>query len=137
MLKRILIILVAILFVAISIFISDLMPGFNGVVAELKLADGTQVVVEQDDNGEPYNTGFFLKQANGKWGWAYLDHEDGRWRNGKIDYDPLTDSILVWNGRTLRGKLERKTGIFLRPDVPGWQSTLMEDHKSPSFWNPE
>ena len=136
MIKWVLIASAALLLLAISFFISDHLPGFNGVVAQLKLSDGTQILVEQESNGDPYNTGFFLKPTNGRWQWAYLEHEDGRWRNGRIDYDPLADSILVWNGRTLRGRFERKTGIFFRPDAPGWQSHLLEDHKSPRFWNP-
>lgn len=54
---------------AISFFISDHLPGFNGVVAQLRLADGTQIVVEQESNGALYNTGFYLKPAKGRWQW--------------------------------------------------------------------
>jgi hypothetical protein len=89
-------------------------PGSSGVVASLRLADGSEYMVTQRCNWspEPYTVAFYMRSPDGKWGWCYIDHQADRWRDVAMTYDTNSDVVTV----TVRGKwraaLDRKQSTF-------------------------
>ncbi len=133
--KTLLVTLLAIALLGFSALgVSGILPGGDGVVSRKTLSDGTKLLVTQQYSGElGYEVGFYFKLPNEAWGWCYLDHEDTEWRNGRIEYDSGTDTVLVWKGSTLRGRWIRRAGKWERPDVAGWISSAPGDLRSPPF----
>ncbi len=115
--------------------IGGILPGGDGVVTNATLADGTVVqVVQQYGTGDVgYEVGFYFKPPKGEWGWCYLDHEDTQWRNGRIEFDAVTDTVSVWKGGTLRGRWNRQSAQWERPDVSGWVSDAPQKLRAPPF----
>ena len=109
------------------------LPGGDGIVSQLKLSDGTQVLVAQVYNGTPYKVGFYFKEFEEEWGWCYLGHEETRWRRARIEYDPGTDEVRIWKGKVLRGIWNRRTSMYYRPDVPGWETVAPQEFCDPPF----
>src|ERR1051326_5191186 len=75
-------------------FLVIVQPGSSGVIASLRLADGSEYMVTQGCNWspEPY-TPFYMRFSGGKGGWCYIDHQANRWRDVTVTND--TDSELV------------------------------------------
>jgi hypothetical protein len=92
-------------------------PGWDGVVASLRLEDGSEYMVTQQCNWDldPYTVSFYMKLSGGKWGWCYIDHEADPWRNISMRYDRAADSVLIEEAGVLRGVLDRKGRSFEVP----------------------
>ena len=77
-------------------------PGPSGVVAALRLKDGSEYMVTQhfEWSTEPYDVAFYLRKPGGLWTRCYVDHEASRWFMVKMTYDANLDLIAVTN----RGK---------------------------------
>jgi hypothetical protein len=99
--------------VAVYLFFGG--PGFDGTVASLDLADGSEYRVTQNWNswGEPYAVHFYMKEPTGKWGWCYLDHQSLRWRNAKLAYNAAIDSVSVTERGKLMATLDRSKRVFI------------------------
>src|SRR3954466_7624940 len=96
---------------AIAAFVVVIQPGSSGVLASLRLADGSEYMVTQRCNwspGEPYTVAFYMRAANGPWGWCYIDHEADRWHNVAMAYDATSDTITVTERGTWQAALDRK-----------------------------
>ena len=90
-------------------------PGGSGVLASLRLPDGSEYMVTQRCNwspGEPYTIAFYMRAANGPWGWCYIDHEADRWHNVAMAYDATSDTITVTERGTWQAALDRKRSAF-------------------------
>ena len=135
--KKIIILIVTIVVVVIGLFISNYLPGGDGIVAQTELPDGTQILMTQkySSGGEPYIVSLYFKEPEASWGWCYLDHQDTRWRKGKIEYDPSSDKVRIWKGKVLRGVLDRSKGMYYRPNVSGWETKAPQEYRDPPFVN--
>src|SRR5436190_22497598 len=102
---------VLILLVVIA-FVAVIQPGSSGVVASLRLADGSEYMVTQRCNWspEPYTVAFYMRLPGGKWGWCYIDHQANRWRSVAMTYDTNTDVVTVTERGTWQAALDRKRG---------------------------
>ena len=60
-----------------ALFLGVLQPGGSGALASIQLADGSEYRVTQRFNWsvEPYTVSFYMRSADGRWGWCYIDHE--------------------------------------------------------------
>jgi hypothetical protein len=128
-------VLVAGLIILTLLGISGILPGGDGIVAERTLPDGTQLLITQTHGTAElgYEVGFYFRSPNSDWGWCYLDHEDSKWYNGRIDYDEASRVATIWKGSTLRGKFTFPTMKWERPDVAGWVSNGPHPMKEPPF----
>jgi hypothetical protein len=133
--RLLLVILGAFLVVATLLGVWGVLPGGSGVVARRVLPDGTEILVTQTyGTGElGYEIGFYFKEPNTAWGWCYLDHEDTEWRHGRIEYDASSDTVTIWKGSTIRGRLHRRSKDWERPDVKGWHSPAPQEMRNPPF----
>jgi hypothetical protein len=111
----------------------------SGVLASLRLPDGSEYAVTQELNeGEhpfsldyiryggsiiwgkgwtrwtaaPYRVSFFMRSAGGQWGWCYIDHKAHRWGDVSMTYDPATDVITITERGDWRAALDRKRSAF-------------------------
>jgi hypothetical protein len=101
--------------VVVAAFLAMVQPGGSGVLASMRLADGSEYMVTQTCNwsAEPYTVAFYLRSgAEEPWGWCYIDHEAGRWREVKMSHEASTDTLMVTERGVLRATLERRTGRF-------------------------
>jgi hypothetical protein len=100
--------------IVIALFFLIVQPGKSGVVASLRLPDGSEYMVTQRCNwsAEPYTVEFFMRSAGGPWGWCYIDHEANRWRNVTMTLDAASDTIVVTEGGTRRAALNRARSAF-------------------------
>lgn len=89
-------------------------PGTSGVVASLRLPDGSQYMVTQRCNWspEPYTVAFYMRSAGGPWGWCYIDHQADRWRDAAMTYDPTAEVITVTERGAWQAALDRKRSMF-------------------------
>src|SRR5215218_8871311 len=76
-------------------FYAIVQPGGSGVLASLRLPDGSEYMVTQRCNwsAEPYTVAFYMRSNNGPWGWCYIDHQANRWRKVAMTYDEALDTI--------------------------------------------
>jgi hypothetical protein len=90
-------------------------PGFDGTVASLKLADGSEYNVSQHWNspGEPYQVSFYMKAPGGNWGWCYIDHQSDRWMHTKLEFDGKKDEVRVTENGKLMAVLNRAKKEFV------------------------
>ena len=97
-----------------AVFVIVVQPGDSGVVASLRLADGSEYMVTQRCNWgpEPYTVSFYMRPAGAKWGWCYIDHQADRWRRVAMTYDTNTDVITVTKRGVWQAALDRKRGTF-------------------------
>ena len=97
-----------------GLFVLIIQPGPSGVVASLRLADGSDYVITQTCNWspEPYTVEFFMRPAGGSWGWCYVDHEANRWRDVEMTHDVATDTIVVTERGVRRAALNRPRSTF-------------------------
>jgi hypothetical protein len=77
-----------------ALFIRFIQPGSSGVVASLRLPDGSEYMVTQRCNWspEPYTVAFYMRSPGAKWGWCYIDHQENRWRDVAMTYDAASDN---------------------------------------------
>ena len=89
-------------------------PGTSGVVASLRLPDGSEYMITQRCNWstEPYTIAFYMRSANGPWGWCYIDHQANRWSDVAMIYDPSSDIVTVKERGTWQAALDRKRSAF-------------------------
>ena len=97
-----------------ALFYAAVKPGGSGVLASLRLPDGSEYMVTQRCNWsmEPYTVSFYMRAANGPWGWCYIDHESDRWYNVAMTYDATSDTVTVTERGTWRAGLKRKRSEF-------------------------
>lgn len=97
-----------------ALFFLVVQPGSSGVVASLRLADGSEYMVTQKCNWstEPYTVGFYMRPPGGGWGWCYMDHEARRWRDVAMTHDTATDTIVVTERGVWRAALDRPGSTF-------------------------
>jgi hypothetical protein len=98
----------------VGLFLLVVQPGPSGVVASLRLPDGSEYMVTQRCNWspEPYTVDFYMRSAGGPWGWCYIDHEAYRWRDVTMTYDKPSDKISITERGKLRAVLDRKQNTF-------------------------
>ena len=98
-----------------GLFYTAVQPGGSGVLASLRLPDGSEYMVTQRCNwspGEPYTVAFYMRAANGPWGWCYIDHEADRWDKVAMAYDATSDTITVTERGAWCAALDRKRSAF-------------------------
>ena len=62
-----------------------------------RMPDGREYVLFQTCTGEPYNVELFIRDAQGKWVFYYVDHEVWPWRSGgHLDFSGGT--VRVFHG---------------------------------------
>lgn len=112
------------------------LPGGDGVVDYVKGRDGTEMMIAQRHDGEPYSVGFYVRKSGGNWGWFYYEHEDTRWlrslRHIRLSDDNRTATIyrLFWPVATF--DLEQECFTLLR-----WGRTTKVQKLTPGDWSPE
>ena len=121
---------------AVIAFFVIIQPGSSGVVASLRLADGSEYMVTQRCNWslEPYTVAFYMRSPGGKWGWCYIDHEANRWRDVAITYDTNSDVVTVTEHGTWQAALDRKRGTFAIGDgSPTRELAAPQSYQEPEF----
>ena len=111
---------------------SGLGPGGGGLLSELRLADGSEFRLIQRWRFH-YLIDFYVKLPGQPWGWCYIEHEDTRWRNGRLKYNPEKQSVEVYRDETLRGEyFTERTTFALYGD---WQREVRtpQKFKDPPF----
>ena len=128
-----------VLLVVAAFVLIVIQPGSSGVVASLRLADGSEYMVTQRCNWspEPYTVAFYMRSPGGKWGWCYIDHQAKRWRDVAMTYDTSSDVVTV----TVRGKwraaLDRKRSTFaIGNGKPKRDLAAPQDYFEPEFQFP-
>ena len=98
----------------VALFLLVVQPGTSGVVASLRLPDGSEYLVTQRCNWslEPYTVEFFMRPAGGPWGWCYVDHQASRWRQVAMTWDAASDTVVVTERGTRRAALDRARSAF-------------------------
>jgi hypothetical protein len=127
----------ALLFLIVAaLFIVIIQPGSSGVVASLRLADGSEYMVTQRCNWgpEPYTIAFYMRAPGGEWGWCYIDHEADRWRDVEMRYDPNSDVITITKRGIWQAALYRKRSAFaLGKGKPGRELAAPQQYREPQF----
>jgi len=124
------------LLVIAAIFVVVIQPGSSGVMASLRLADGSEYMVTQRCNWspEPYTVAFYMRPAGGKWGWCYIDHQAGRWRDVALTYDATSDVITVTKRGIWQAALDRKRSTFAIGDgKPRRELSAPQEYRAPEF----
>jgi len=124
------------LLLLLILLVAIIQPGPSGVVASLRLADGSEYMVTQRFNwsAEPYTVAFYLRSPGGQWGWCYIDHEAMRWRNVALKHDPNTDVITVTKGGIWQAAFNRKRSTFALGDgKPKRELAAPQDYMEPEF----
>ena len=121
---------------ATGLCLFGILPGGDGVVDHVTAPDGTEMMITQTHNGEPYSVGFYARKAGGGWGWFYYEHEDTRWLRGlrhiRLSDDNRTATIyrLLWPVATF--DLEHEIFTLLR-----WGRSTKVQQLMPGDWIPE
>jgi hypothetical protein len=104
----------ALTLIAATLFYAHVQPGGSGVLASLRLPDGSEYMVSQRCNWgpDPYTVDFYMRSSDGPWGWCYLDHEADRWRDVTMTHNEQSDTINITERGQLRASLDRKQGTF-------------------------
>jgi hypothetical protein len=107
-------IVIALIVAGGGLFLGDVQPGASGVLAALRLPDGSEYMVTQRCNwsAEPYTVAFFMRSAGGPWGWCYIDHQADRWRDSSITYDSASDIVTVTERGAWQAALDRQRSTF-------------------------
>lgn len=119
-----------------ALFVIGMLPGSSGVVASLRLADGSEYMVTQRCNWslEPYTVAFYMRSPGGKWGWCYIDHQATRWRHVAMRYDMNSDVVTVTERGTWQAALDRKHGTFEIGDGnPKRELPAPQEYHEPEF----
>lgn len=134
--KTVSVILGAVLAILAGIFFVLVQPGTSGVIASLRLADGSEYMVTQRCNWspEPYTISFYMRAPGGKWGWCYIDHEASRWRNVALTHDATSDVLTVTKEGVWQAALDRKRGLFaLGEGKPYRELPAPQEYAEPEF----
>jgi hypothetical protein len=126
----------ALLLIVAALFVIIIQPGRSGVMASLRLADGSQYMVTQRCNWspEPYTVAFYMRPSGGKWGWCYINHEANRWRDVTLTYDANSDVITVTKRGTWQAALDRKRNTFAIGDgKPKPELAAPQEYREPEF----
>jgi hypothetical protein len=126
--------LLGLLFVVILLLFSQ--PGGSGVLASLRLPDGSEYMVTQRWNsiGEPYTVAFYMRSNGGPWGWCYIDHEAIRWLNVAMSYDPASDVITVTKRGVWQAALDWKRNTFAIGDgKPRREVSAPQELRNPAY----
>ena len=112
--KTISILVGILLLIVAGLFILIFQPGRSGVVASLRLTDGSEYMVTQRCNWspEPYTVAFYMRSPGGKWGWCYIDHEASRWRDVVMTYDSTSNTVVVTERGIRRAALNLARSTF-------------------------
>ena len=103
--RRAILLIAAIVFVGVfALAFYYLGPGGTGVLSRLTLVDGSEFRLIQRYNysTEPYTIDFFFRLPRAPWGWCYIDHQDNRWRTGRLQFNAAKKSVEVYCGADLR-----------------------------------
>ena len=134
---KILGIIIGILALLVTVaFVVIIQPGSSGVVASLRLADGSEYMVTQRCNWslEPYTVAFYMRSPGGKWGWCYIDHQANRWRDVAMTYDTNSDVVTVTERGTWQAALDRKRSTFAIGDgKPKRDVPAPQEYREPEF----
>lgn len=97
-----------------ALFLAVVQPGGDGVLASLRLEDGSEYMVTQRCNwsGEPYTVAFYMRSPGEPWGWCYIDHQAYRWWSVSMNHDDRTGEIIITERGEKQAVLDRKRGIF-------------------------
>ncbi len=123
-----------------ALFLVIIQPGSSGVVASLRLPDGSEYMVTQHCNWspEPYTVAFYMRSPGEKWGWCYIDHEADRWRDVAIMYNSDSDVITVTKRGVWQAALDRKRGTFALGDgKPNRESAAPQEYREPQYPFPQ
>ena len=134
--KHLGIILGAFIALVVSLCLLIVQPGGSGVVASLRLGDGSEYMVIQRCNWsfEPYTVSFYMRSNGEPWGWCYIDHQAGRWHDAALSYDPTTKIITVTKGGVWQAALDRQRGMFSIGDgKPKRELAAPQDVHQPEF----
>jgi hypothetical protein len=111
-------------------------PGGSGVAGSLRLPDGSEYMVVQRCNwsAEPYTVAFYMRSADGPWGWCYIDHQATRWRDVAITHDPDSDLVTVTERGVWKVALDRKRSAFSIGDgKPKREVPAPQSYQEPEF----
>ena len=120
----------------VVLFLSIVQPGSSGVVASLRLADGSEYLVTQRFNWslEPYTVAFYMRPPGGRWGWCYIDHQADRWRDVSTTYDSSFDVVTVKRRGVWQAALDRKRGTFaIGEGKPRREVDAPQEYRQPPF----
>ncbi|MES2568549.1 MAG: hypothetical protein V4710_00670 [Verrucomicrobiota bacterium] len=119
-----------------GLFLLIVQPGGSGVLASLRLPDGSEYMITQRCNWspEPYTVAFYMRPAGGQWGWCYIDHEAARWRKVAMTHDAASDKIVVTEQGTERAILDRQRNAFWidNGDIRR-ELTAPQDYREPRY----
>ena len=98
----------------VALFLFIVQPGPSGVVASLRLPDGSEYMIVQRCNWstEPYDVSFYMRSGGGQWGWCYIDHQADRWHDVAMTYNPTTDIVTVTQRGRWQAALDRGRSMF-------------------------
>ena len=116
-------------------FLVIVQPGSSGVIASLRLAEGSEYMVTQGCNWspEPY-TPFYMRFSGGKWGWRYIDHQANRWRDVTVTNDTDSELVTVTERGIWQAALDRKRGTFAIGDgQPKRELAAPQEYREPAF----
>jgi hypothetical protein len=134
---KILGIIFGVLFLMVAaLFVIYIQPGSSGVVASLRLPDGSEYMVTQRCNWslEPYTVAFYMRAPGGKWGWCYIDHQANRWRDVAMKYNATSDVVTVTKRGIWAAALDRKRSTFAIGDgKPKRELAAPQDYFEPEF----
>jgi len=122
--------------IVVGLFFLIVQPGNSGVVASLRLPDGSEYMITQRCNwsAEPYTVAFYMRSPGGKWGWCYIDHEANRWRDVALAYDAATDVVTVTRRGIWQAALDRKRSTFaLGEGKPNRELVAPQERRNPEF----
>lgn len=134
--KALLLVVGCLALLVVTAVIVVLQPGGSGVVASLRLADGSEYMVTQRCNwsGEPYTVAFYMRSPGGKWGWCYIDHQADRWRDVAMTYDTTTEVVTVTERGGWQAALDRKHGTFaIGEGKPSRELDAPQSYREPEF----
>lgn len=131
-------ILASFILLLFAAYLAFVQPGGSGVIASLRLPDGSEYMVTQRCNWglEPYTVAFYMRAPGDRWGWCYIDHEAMRWRDVVMSYDTTADTIVVTERGTRRAALDRKRSAFWMDNGSSRELAAPQGYQEPEFGFP-
>ena len=121
----------------VALYFTIVGPVPTGIVASLRLADGSEYMVTQRDNGnwaEPYTVSFHMRSPGEQLGWCYIDHQADGWRRVSATYDPTSDVVTVAKWGVWQAALDRKRGTFVIGDgKPKRELAAPQEYRRPEI----
>jgi hypothetical protein len=131
MLKRFLVIVLAIVALCVGIYVAIVQPGDDRIIGRGVSPEGRDYFLVQTYTGiltEPYQVSLYLREADGDWRWHYVAHESNSWRAGDVVFEGVT-------ARVFRGeRLERIIGLELPPLT---DEDFVQEYAFPADWTVE